>query len=128
MIMDPQQCIDRERESRRLQQCAVRAWTSGAHEVTRDGRFLLIACEKEACPSIKSAGPGAAGSTDTAEILGDDADRSTTTTFAWRAIRRAPVELQVAAQASTRPAGRAPCRRLYARMPNASHAPVITPH
>ena len=35
--------------------------------------------------------PRAAGSTDTAAIVGDDADRSTTTTLALRANRRASV-------------------------------------
>ena len=50
-----------------------------------------MTCENEASPSINSASPGAAGSTDTAAIVGDDADRSTTTTLASRAIRRASV-------------------------------------
>src|SRR5258708_6372771 len=50
-----------------------------------------MTCENEASPSINSASPGAAGSADTADIVGDDADRSTTTTRAWRAIRRASV-------------------------------------
>src|SRR5580704_17634690 len=47
--------------------------------------------ENEASPSISSARPGAAGSTDIAAIIDDDADRSTITTFASRAIRRASV-------------------------------------
>ena len=50
-----------------------------------------MTCENEASPSINSASPGAVGSTDTAEIVGDDADRSTTTTLALRAISRASV-------------------------------------
>ena len=50
-----------------------------------------MTCENEASPSISSASPGASGSTDTAEIVGEDADRSTTTTLALRAIRRASV-------------------------------------
>ena len=33
VIIDPQQCIDRKREPRRLQQCGVRARASGAHEM-----------------------------------------------------------------------------------------------
>ena len=50
-----------------------------------------MTCENEASPSINSASPGAAGSTETAAIVGDDADRSTTTTLALRAISRASV-------------------------------------
>src|SRR6266478_1349581 len=49
-----------------------------------------MTCANEASPSINSASPGALGSTDTAEIVGD-AVKSTTTTFAWRAIWRAIV-------------------------------------
>src|SRR5438876_6417789 len=40
---------------------------------------------KEASLSIKSAKPGAVASVDTADSVGDDADRSTSTTFAVRA-------------------------------------------
>ena len=47
--------------------------------------------ENEASPCINSASPGADGSTDTAEIAGDAADKSTTTTLALRAISRASV-------------------------------------
>ena len=50
-----------------------------------------MTCANEASPSINSASPGAFGSTDTAEMVGDDAAKSTTTTFALRAIRRAIV-------------------------------------
>src|ERR1700692_2856788 len=50
-----------------------------------------MTCEKEASPSINSASPGAFGSTDTAGIVGEAAAKSTTTTFALRAIRRAIV-------------------------------------
>src|SRR3984957_11688991 len=48
-------------------------------------------CEKEASPSINSVSPGAFGSADIAEIVGDAAARSTTTTLALRAISRAMV-------------------------------------
>src|SRR6266850_100594 len=48
-----------------------------------------MTCEKEASPIIKSASPGAVGSTDVNEMVADDADRSTTTTRAVCAIRRA---------------------------------------
>ena len=40
MIIDPQQCIDREREPRQLQQCAVRAWTPGAYEIANFARNM----------------------------------------------------------------------------------------
>src|SRR6266700_1783199 len=48
-----------------------------------------MTCENEASPIIKSASPGAVGSTDVNEMVADDADRSTTTTRAVSAIRRA---------------------------------------
>src|SRR2546423_9247279 len=50
-----------------------------------------MTCENEASPSINSASPGAAGSTDIADMVGDDADKSTTTTLILPAIRRASV-------------------------------------
>ena len=50
-----------------------------------------MTCENEASPIIKSASPGAVGSTDVNEMVADDADRSTTTTRAVCAIRRASV-------------------------------------
>src|SRR5260363_366954 len=48
-------------------------------------------CANVASPCINSARPGAAGSTVAAANTGADATRSTTTTLAWRAIRRASV-------------------------------------
>ena len=48
-------------------------------------------CANDASPCISSASPGATGSVDTAAIVGEDATRSTTTTFACCAISRASV-------------------------------------
>src|SRR6202051_4303389 len=50
-----------------------------------------MTCANEASPSINSASPGALGSTDTAEMVGAAAAKSTTTTFALRASKRAIV-------------------------------------
>ena len=49
---------------------------------TRDNRSLVMICENDASPCINSASPGAEASADTADIVGEDAARSTTTTFA----------------------------------------------
>ena len=70
---------------------AVEARASGATRWTRDSRSLVMICENDASPCISSASPGAFGSTETAAIVGENAARSTTTIFAWRAISRASV-------------------------------------
>ena len=82
VVVDPQQRVDRQASAAAT--AAARGRNPGRPALTRwtrDSRSLVMICENDASPCISSASPGADGSTDTADIVGDDAARSTTTTF-----------------------------------------------